>query len=416
MAPTPHAVFPADSLWKKKLLAYGQKHFPFLAYFNDWEIPYPYGGFKEQFLAASNAFSFDEIDTFPGEKAGILSYDLKNRFEKLKSENHPCLENPEAVFFKPEIKVTFPSGSIRIESDEPEAFFRAVKDFDLEPVTLKTSAPLCLTDRETYKQKVRAIQQNIEEGDIYELNYCIGFEAEVMQLDPAALYWALGGISPMPFSCFFKAGQQFLIGASPERFLKKKKDLLIAQPIKGTIKRGLSEAEDLALQQTLMHSEKERAENLMIVDLMRNDLSKVSQVGSVKVKELFGVYPFKKVSQMISTVTSILKPEATFENIIAHTFPMGSMTGAPKIKCMELIEHYEQFKRGWFSGSVGHVDENGDFDFNVVIRSLVYDAEKQKLFFAVGSAITHDADPDYEYEECLLKAAPILELLGRGWE
>jgi para-aminobenzoate synthetase component 1 len=188
---------------------------------------------------------------------------------------------------------------------------------------------------------------------------------------------------------------------------------LIAQPIKGTIRRGKNEAEDEILRLQLLHSEKERAENLMIVDLMRNDLSRISEVGSVEVEELFGVYPFPKVHQMISTVRSSVKQSASLAEIFQATFPMGSMTGAPKIKCMELIELYENFKRGWFSGTLGVVQPNGDFDFNVIIRSIVFDKSLGMGYFAVGSAITYDADPAYEYEECLLKASAILEVLTR---
>jgi len=215
----------------------------------------------------------------------------------------------------------------------------------------------------------------------------------------------------MPFSSLFKAENLYLIGASPERFLKKEGMRMIAQPIKGTIRRGKDSEEDFALKNQLLNSEKERAENLMIVDLMRNDLSKFSETGSVDVEELFGVYPFAKVHQMISTVTSDIKKNVGLKEIIHATFPMGSMTGAPKIKCMELIEKYENFRRGWFSGTLGHIHTNGDFDFNVIIRSIVFDKNTGKGYFAVGSAITYDADPAYEYEECLLKASAILEVL-----
>jgi len=215
----------------------------------------------------------------------------------------------------------------------------------------------------------------------------------------------------MPFSSYFKAGNKYLVGASPERFLKKTGSKIIAQPIKGTIKRGATPEADEQLRQLLQNSEKERAENLMIVDLMRNDLSRISEVGMVKVEELFGIYSFKNISQMISTLSSTVRKSVVFEEIIEKTFPMGSMTGAPKIRCMELIDRYENFKRGWFSGALGYISDNQDFDFNVVIRSIIIDKEARQLYFAVGSAITYDADPLHEYEECLLKAQPIFEAL-----
>jgi para-aminobenzoate synthetase component 1 len=258
---------------------------------------------------------------------------------------------------------------------------------------------------------VKAIQQHILEGDIYELNFCQAFRFEHQSWDPIVGFLDLMRVSLMPFSALYKANNLYLLASSPERFLKKSGSKLIAQPIKGTIRRGQTHSEDNSLRLQLLNSEKERAENLMIVDLMRNDLSKVSEIGSVQVEELFGVYPFPKVHQMISTVSSTVKNEVSFKEIIHATFPMGSMTGAPKIKCMELIERYENFKRGWFSGTLGVIEPGGDFDFNVIIRSIVFDKQLGKGYFAVGSAITYDADPASEYDECMLKASAILEVL-----
>lgn len=216
----------------------------------------------------------------------------------------------------------------------------------------------------------------------------------------------------MPFSALFKAKSQWIVSASPERYLKKNGGKIIAQPIKGTIKRGKSEPEDTANKEVLASSEKEQAENLMITDLMRNDLSKVSKTGTVEVKELFGIYPLPRVFQMISTVTSQLKEGVSFSDILHASFPMGSMTGAPKIRTMEIIDELESFKRGWFSGAFGVIEENGDFDFSVVIRSIIADLEVKKLYFGVGSAITYDADAAQEYDECSLKAQAILEVLS----
>jgi para-aminobenzoate synthetase component 1 len=218
--------------------------------------------------------------------------------------------------------------------------------------------------------------------------------------------------SPTPFASYFKYDHQYLLCASPERFIKKSGDKLFSQPIKGTIKRGVDEAEDAQLKNELLHSEKELAENLMIVDLVRNDLARSSKTGSVNVDELFGIYSFKQVHQMISTVSSIIKNDTHIIDAIKHAFPMGSMTGAPKIMAMELIEKYETTKRGLYSGAIGYIAPNGDFDFNVVIRSLQYNAATKYLSYEVGSAITFDSIAEQEHDECLLKAKAIMDVLG----
>jgi para-aminobenzoate synthetase component 1 len=161
-----------------------------------------------------------------------------------------------------------------------------------------------------------------------------------------------------------------------------------------------------------LQSEKEKAENLMIVDLVRNDLARSSKTGSVKVEELFGIYSFSQVHQMISTVSSQIKETTSAVEAIKNAFPMGSMTGAPKVMAMELIEKYENTKRGLYSGAIGYFAPNSDFDFNVVIRSIQYNESKQYLNFEVGSAITYDSDANLEYEECLLKAQAMMKALA----
>ena len=408
-------IYTIDHLWIAKLLAWADQHFPYVAYFSPQAVPYPFGGFEQLFFAGYEACSFEQLEDLPpaSEKIGLLAYDLKNQFEQLSSHNPPLLDTPDSVFFTPYLKIKISSDVVEIFHPVPQEFFSQINAFH-HPVEDMASkiAITPLTSREEYLQTAERIKDHIIEGDIYEMNYCIAFQASFQRLNPIRIYLDLMKKSPMPFSAFFKAQHQYLIGASPERFIKKSGSLLIAQPIKGTIRRGISAEEDQALQSQLKNSEKERAENLMIVDLMRNDLSRVAETGTVKVEELFGIYPFKRVSQMISTVSATLRREIGFKEIVESTFPMGSMTGAPKIRCMELIEQYENFKRGWFSGSLGYIAPNGDFDFNVVIRSMVLDVSVGKLFFAVGSAITFDADPIQEYEECLLKAQPILDMLA----
>ena len=261
-------------------------------------------------------------------------------------------------------------------------------------------------------QNVRKIKDHIIAGDLYEMNYCQEFYAPNVKIYPFQLFPKLNRMTRAPFAAFYHWNQHFLLCGSPERFLKKEGQQLTAQPIKGTTKRGKNTEEDKKRSQTLSNSLKDRAENVMIVDLMRNDLAKICETGSIKVPELFGIYPFAQVFQMISTVEGTVKKELDWVDILAHSFPMGSMTGTPKIMSMQLIEQYEVSKRGLYSGSVGYIQPNGNFDFNVIIRSILYNAFHKYLSVMVGGAIVYDSVPEQEYEECLMKIQGILETLS----
>ncbi|MBK5269686.1 MAG: anthranilate synthase component I family protein, partial [Bacteroidia bacterium] len=266
--------------------------------------------------------------------------------------------------------------------------------------------------KEKYISVVRQLKQHILRGDCYEINYCQEFFAEHSVIDPVAVYKKLSAVSPNPFSALYKMNDQWLICASPERFLKKRGNEILSQPIKGTSKRNVTDADDdKGNKDELLHSAKDRSENVMIVDLVRNDLAKVCEEGTVKVDELFGIYSFPQLHQMISTVSGELKENVAFSDIIRATFPMGSMTGAPKKRVMEMIEKYETTKRGIFSGAVGYISPDGDFDFNVVIRSIMYNAASGYLSYQAGSAITFNSDPEKEWEECILKAEAMKKVL-----
>ncbi len=218
-------------------------------------------------------------------------------------------------------------------------------------------------------------------------------------------------ISPTPFSCFLRQFDKYLFCASPERFIKKKENKLISQPIKGTFPRGKSEMEDRKLVEELRHDHKERSENIMIVDLVRNDLSRTAEKSSVLVEELCHVYTFANVHQLISTVVCKLDKKYTFADSIKNAFPMGSMTGAPKIRAMEIIDESESCKRELFSGAVGYIDPHANYDFNVVIRSIQYNDSKPYLNCIVGGAITSKSKLKDEYKECLLKAQTMMQVL-----
>ena len=265
--------------------------------------------------------------------------------------------------------------------------------------------------KEAYTTLVKTLRDHIKEGDCYEINLCQDFLGSFECIDPLNLYLRLNEVSPKPFSCFQKFDEQLIISASPERFLKKTGSKVISQPIKGTRPRFHDALLDKQQRDELRYSEKEMAENMMIVDLVRNDLARTAKTGSVKVEEMFGIYSFQQVHQMISTISATIKDDTHFVDVIKHAFPMGSMTGAPKVKVMELIEKYENAKRGAFSGAAGYISPEGDFDFNVLIRSLFIDIEKQLYSFFAGGAITYDSIPEEEYEECLVKTKAINQVL-----
>ncbi len=258
-------------------------------------------------------------------------------------------------------------------------------------------------EKDTYISTVKKLQQHIQRGECYEINFCQEFYIEDIFIDPFHVYKRLNLFSPNPFSAFYRINDAYALCASPERFLKKTNDVVISQPMKGTAKRAGDFSDDNKIKDKLLNSEKERAENIMIVDMVRNDLAKVCENGSVKVKEFLKIYSFPQVHQMISTIEGRLKKNASFPEIIAATFPMASMTGAPKKSVMQLIEQYERTKRGLYSGTMGYIDPDLNFDFNVVIRSILYNKKNKYVSMQAGSAITSKSVPEEEYEECLVK-------------
>lgn len=357
--------------------------------------------------------AFEKLKTFREQHKdwmfGLFSYELKNEIESLTSRHNDELHFPDLYFFVPKYILTIKNDEIQfIKGDVDLAEIHRIEIEEIEPTDLKINTKF---DKETYLSTVQRLQDHIKRGDIYEVNFCQEFFANNAYIDPLATYLRLNSISPTPFSGFFKIRDQYILSATPERFLCKRDNILISQPIKGTAKRSINKIEDEAIKTQLKASIKEQAENVMIVDLVRNDLTKSAVKGSVKVDELFGIYTFPQVHQMISTITCKIQKGIDPIDAIKNTFPVGSMTGAPKIRAMELIDQYEKSKRGIFSGSFGCISPNGDFDFNVVIRTILYNAQTRYLSFQVGGAITYAAKPEDEYQECLLKASAILKVL-----
>lgn len=346
---------------------------------------------------------------------GHLAYDLQTSEHFKPSEKDDKLKFADACFFEPEIVLQIKDRHLTINASNPDQIFEnilAADPSDGYSITVSKTIRNKI-DHAEYIDIIKKLQQHIHRGDCYEINFCQEFFAEGVQVDAFALYEGLNAVSPNPFSALYRVDEKWLVCASPERFLQKRGHNIISQPIKGTLPRVAATEEGLAAeQQELLKSAKERAENVMVVDLVRNDLSRVCKQGSVEVDELFGVYSFPQVHQMISTVSGRLKEDISFEDIINATFPMGSMTGAPKIRVMELIDAYEKSNRGLFSGTVGYLTPEGDFDLNVVIRSLMYNQSTSYLSFQAGSGITIYADAEKEWEECMVKAKAIKKILS----
>lgn len=365
--------------------------------------------------------AFDELALYLTRSAdwlfGCLAYDLKNETEKLTSNNIDHLGFPNMMFVQPKAVLICRNGNIDIEyvsGYNVNALLTNILKCDVR--TDSSSIGLMLRNkvsREQYIEKVNGLIEEIQQGNIYEINYCQEFYSPDALINPSQLFLQSIEKYPTPFSCLVKQSQHYIISASPERFLKKEGKKIYSQPIKGTARRGINGTDDERIKLELRKNKKERSENIMIVDLVRNDLSKIAKKGTVEVNELCEIYSYPNVHQMISTISAEIDPQQSSAHILKSCFPMGSMTGAPKVSAMKLIEKYESTKRGVYSGAVGYFNPNGDFDFNVIIRSLLYNKEKKYLSLTVGSAITNKSIPEKEYEECLLKAHNFLALLNK---
>lgn len=349
---------------------------------------------------------------------GYMTYDLKNDVEALQSNNFDGLNFPDLFFFQPKKLFLLNGNQLEIQylnmcDDEIEEDFSAIIQSQKWVTENESSIEIQQRiSKENYIKKVSKMQEYIHRGDMYEANFCMEFFAENAHIHPFEKFEKLTTISKAPFTVFLKNNQQFLLSASPERYLKKVGERLISQPIKGTAQRFLDAVEDEKSKNQLASDPKERAENIMITDLVRNDLSRTAQQNSVQVEELCAVYSFLQVHQMISTITSKLDSQYSVIEAIKNSFPMGSMTGAPKVSAMKISEELEETKRGLYSGAVGYFTPTADFDFNVVIRSILYNQENKYVSFSVGSAITAQSVPEKEYEECILKAKAMSEVLS----
>ena len=348
---------------------------------------------------------------------GHVCYDYKNvLIPSMRSKNENNIGFESIYFFQPEIVLILRNDELEIQSltSHPKNIYKEIKliGFQSEHTSYPQLSIKSKISQKEYLTSINKLKQHILRGDCYEINFCQEFFAEDAFINPLSIYKQLTAVSPNPFSCYYKLEDKYLLCASPERYIKKTGNKLISQPIKGTFKRNTNDAaQDESLRKQLRNSAKDLAENVMVVDLVRNDFSKICKEATVEVTELFGIYTFPQIHQMISTIVGEVKDGVDFADILEATFPMGSMTGAPKRSVMQLIDLYEQSNRGLYSGAVGYISPDKDFDFNVVIRSILYNSANKYLSYQVGGGITHYSDPLAEYEECLLKAASIRQVL-----
>lgn len=368
---------------------------------------------------SSSMNSLQKLDSFISKTNdwifGFLSYELKNEIENLKSKNIINHNIPNLYFFQPNTVVLVKDNVINLlclPNNDPDTEFHKIINYTSNnESSVKKYNLYQRFSKIEYIKTVNKIKERIRLGDIYELNFCIDYFSDNSIINPFKSYKYLNSLTESPMSVFFKFKSLYLISSSPERFVKKIGNKIITEPIKGTIRRLKNLKEDLKNINYLKNNSKELSENHMIVDLVRNDLSKIAKKGSVKVKELSNLYSFKNVHQLISTVEAKINNSLKLSEILKSSFPMGSMTGAPKIRSMQFIEEFEKTQRGIYSGSIGYISPKKDFDFNVVIRSIIYNSNKKNLNINVGSAITFASDPEKEYEECKLKAEAMINSL-----
>ncbi len=421
-----------DALLKKKILTWAQQFDEFVWLdSNNHNLKHK----TYEAILAVDAFTaiktdyiqaFDKLEEYQKTTSdwifGYLTYDLKNDVENLTSGNYDGVNFPDLYFFQPKKMFLFTKNTVTVQylnlvSDQIETDWQTIQNSIItKTASVSTKTPVKIhlrTTKDAYFRKVNKILEHIQKGDIYETNFCQEFYSEETVINPLESYLHLNEISQPPFASFLKIDSHFALCASPERYVKKEGDTILSQPIKGTAKRSLDTEEDNRIKEELASDPKERSENIMIVDLVRNDLSRFASPKTVVVEELCGAYSFKQVHQLISTIRCKLGDEVSAVEVLKNTFPMGSMTGAPKISAMQIIETLEDTKRGLYSGAIGYFTPEGDFDFNVVIRSILYNATKRYVSFSVGGAITSRSIVENEYQECLLKAKAMREVLEK---
>ncbi|QEK11031.1 aminodeoxychorismate synthase component I [Crassaminicella thermophila] len=361
---------------------------------------------------------------FIGGAVGYLGYDLCHHIEKLPRHAVDDVNIPDCyiglydgiIIIDHQKEEVFAS-ALGIKSPEEETIqkiINTIKAGEEKGVNIKipkNNKPINLKSnfkKEDYIKAINKIKSYIKAGDIYQANMTQRFECD-LQITPFELYAKLREINPAPFASYIDFGEGQIVSSSPERFIQIKNRIIETRPIKGTRPRGKTPTEDIKNREELLSSEKDKAELLMIVDLERNDLGKVSKTGTVEVTELFHLEEYATVYHLVSTIIGKMKDDCDVIDCIKATFPGGSITGAPKIRSMEIIDELEPTQRNIYTGSIGYIGFNGDTDLNIVIRTIL--CKNQKAYFQVGGGIVWDSDAELEYEETLHKAKALIKAL-----
>lgn len=353
--------------------------------------------------------SYSQLDELKEGKFyfGHIGYD----FNSPQPHGKPMIDFGNFYFFEPRYIIYAKNGRLYFNRNAPESLqiLDSIHSEKIENYTIPKTEFKSRTTEKEYVENIKRIQDSIRNGQFYELNYCVEFYNEQTSINAIATFLKINQVAQAPMSALAKYLDKFALCFSPERLACLKGNELISQPIKGTARRDLyNEKNDVRIKDELENSLKERAENIMIVDLVRHDMTACAKTGSIKVEELCKIYTFPFVHQMISTISAELKDKKYSKQALFNLLPAGSMTGAPKKEAMHFIHNIENFSRGLYAGNIGYIAPNGDFDFNVVIRTLYYDENDKKISLAVGGAITLLSDAEREYNECLLKAEGIL--------
>lgn len=364
--------------------------------------------------------AFEQLGTFleqHGDWAfGHLTYAMGAEVEPGLELGQDLLGWPTLRFFVPRFVVHWGQEDVQVhcrKEDHLEAEHLVAVLTGSDDRTHETRIPrLNLIGRSEYLERAGELLAHIQRGDIYEVNYCIARTGVARGLDPYAAFAALDTKLKAPYATFYRSGERYALCQSPERFLKVEDGMITGEPMKGTRPRHTDSSLDQALALELANDAKERSENIMAVDVMRHDMSRVAAPRSVRVPELCGVKSLSALHQMTSTVSARLREGLRTVDAVRSCFPMASMTGAPKRRAMQLINAMEGAPRGLYSGTLGFFTPDGDADFNVVIRTLLFDARSGAVSLATGSALTAACDLEREWEECEIKARSVLDALG----
>lgn len=368
---------------------------------------------------------YQEEVPFIGGLVGFLGYDLCHHIEKL-----PQTVQDDTGF--PDLFMGVYPGAIVYDHSEGKCYITdaevhkgaetRLKEWKKVITSAKGSQRLSVTwhndkpeflsnfEKTDYLKAITRLKEYIRSGDIYQANMTQRFET-ILRDRPIELYQKLRDINPAPFAAYLPLEEGVIVSSSPERFIKLTNGIVETRPIKGTRPRGRDEEEDAHNKRELINSEKDQSELLMIIDLERNDLSKIAKTGTVKVPELMVCEAYPTVFHLVSTVVAELKEGLTPIDVIKATFPGGSITGAPKIRAMEIIDELEPTKRGVYTGSIGYIGYNGDMDLNIAIRTIV--CTNGKTYFQAGGGIVWDSEEESEFEESLHKARAMREALSR---